>query len=238
MAYAFDFGAVFDYGGQLVQGTAFTLGLTTAGAVVGGAIGIAGGVCRAWRIAPFDWLFKPYVEIIRNTPFLVQLMFLFFGLPSLGVHIDEWQASMLATSINLGAYFTEIVRAGIQETPRGQIEAASALGMSRWACFRHVVLRPALQRVWPALSSQVVIVMLGTSVVSQIAAPDLTFAANFIQSRNFRAFETYLVVTALYFVLALVLRQIMTWIGRHVIVARPRPATSPTPRPAPAGGAA
>ncbi|AVS72786.1 amino acid ABC transporter permease [Paracidovorax cattleyae] len=241
MAYAFDFGAVFDYSGQLAQGAAFTLGLTAAGAVLGGVIGVAGGVCRAWRIAPLNWLFKLYVEAIRNTPFLVQLMFVFFGLPSLGLQLNEWQACLLTTVVNLGAYLTEIVRAGIQETPRGQLEAASALGMGRWACFRHVVLRPALQKVWPALSSQIVIVMLGTSVVSQIAAQDLTFAANFIQSRNFRAFETYIVVTALYFALALLLRQALAWIGQHVIVARRTPAAAPsTPRPAaaPAGDAA
>ncbi len=239
MAYEFDFGAVFGYSGELARGAGFTLALTLAGAVFGGAIGIAGGVCRAWRIAPLHWLFKGYVEAIRNTPFLVQLMFVFFGLPSLGLQLTEWQACLLTTVVNLGAYITEIVRAGIQETPRGQLEAANALGMGRWACFRHVVLRPALQKVWPALTSQVVIVMLGTSVVSQIAAEDLTFAANFIQSRNFRAFETYLVVTAMYFALALLLRQILSWVGRRFVVARRAPAAS---RPAGAnaitGGAA
>ncbi len=230
MAYQFDFGAVFDYSGQLAQGVGFTLALTAAGAVAGGAIGIAGGVCRAWRIRPFNALFKVYVEAIRNTPFLVQLMFVFFGLPSLGVQINEWQASVLTVVVNLGAYITEIVRAGIQETPRGQLEAANALAMSRWAIFRHVVLRPALQKVWPALSSQIVIVMLGTSVVSQIAAQDLTFAANFIQSRNFRAFETYLIVTALYFALALLLRQLLAWIGQRFVVGRRVPVASVVPR--------
>ncbi|WP_280188832.1 amino acid ABC transporter permease [Delftia sp. PS-11] len=242
MAYQFDFGAVFDYGGLLAQGAGFTLALTAAGAVLGGAIGVAGGAIRAWRIAPLHWLFKVYVEGIRNTPFLVQLMFVFFGLPSLGLQINEWQACLLTTVINLGAYITEIVRAGIQETPRGQLEAAGALGMDRWATLRHVVLRPALQKVWPSLSSQIVIVMLGTSVVSQIAAQDLTFAANFIQSRNFRAFETYLVVTALYFALALALRQLLAWIGRRFVVARRTPhaprATAPTCATATAGDAA
>ncbi|WP_406623679.1 amino acid ABC transporter permease [Acidovorax sp. SDU_ACID1] len=220
MAYAFDFAAVFDYSGLLAEGAAFTLGLTAAGAVLGGLIGVAGGVIRAWRIAPLHWLFKGYVEVIRNTPFLVQLMFVFFGLPSLGVQINEWQASLLTTVVNLGAYITEIVRAGVQETPRGQMEAASALGMGRWAQFRHVVLRPALQRVWPALSSQIVIVMLGTSVVSQIAAQDLTFAANFIQSRNFRAFETYVIVTAMYCALALVLRWLLGQVGERWVSGR------------------
>ena len=236
MAYEFQFGPVFEYGDLLLRGAGFTLGLTAAGALLGGAIGVAGGVCRAWRIAPLHWLFKVYVEVIRNTPFLVQLMFVFFGLPSLGLHINEWQASLLTTVVNLGAYTTEIVRAGIQETPKGQLEASQALGMGRWAMFRHVVLRPALRKVWPALSSQIVIVMLGTSVVSQIAAEDLTFAANFIQSRNFRAFETYLVVTAMYFALALLLRHVLNWIGRRWVVARRAPPAT-APRPAMEGAA-
>lgn len=222
MAYQFDFAPVFDYTGLLLQGAGFTLALTAAGAAAGCAVGVLGGVCRAWRIQPFAALFKVYVELIRNTPFLVQLMFIFFGLPSLGIQLNEWQASLLTTVINLGAYTTEIIRAGIQETPRGQQEAANALGMGRWAYFRHVVLRPALQRVWPALTSQIVIVMLGTSVVSQIAAQDLTFAANFIQSRNFRAFETYALTTLIYLCMALLIRQLLNWVGRRYIARSSR----------------
>ncbi|THU05549.1 amino acid ABC transporter permease [Lampropedia puyangensis] len=228
MAYQFDFLAVFDYSGTLLQGAAVTLALTAIGALAGGTIGILGGVCRAWRIAPLSWFFGVYIELIRNTPFLVQLLFIFFGLPSLGVQIDEWQASVLTMVINLGAYISEIVRAGIKETPRGQLEAAAALAMSRFATFRHVVLRPALQKVWPALTSQIIIVMLGSAVVSQIAAEDLTFAANFIQSRNFRALETYLIVTLMYFALALMLRQLLLWIGNRWIINRPTPKAAPT----------
>ncbi|MFM0739418.1 amino acid ABC transporter permease [Paraburkholderia xenovorans] len=224
MAYQFDFSAVFEYSTALLHGAGTTLALTAIGTIVGGAIGVIGGGCRAWRVRPFNYVFAVYVEAIRNTPFLVQLLFIFFGLPSLGIQINEWQASVFTIVINLGAYITEIVRAGIQETPRGQIDAASALAMSRFAIFRHVILRPALQKVWPALTSQIVIVMLGSSVVSQIATEDLTFVANFIQSRNFRALETYIVVTLMYCVLALLLRQLLMWIGRRWVVARPAKA--------------
>ena len=162
-------------------------------------------------------MFGVYVELIRNTPFLIQLFFIFFGLPSLGVHISEWQAAVLAMVINLGAYSTEIIRAGIQAVPKGQLEAAAALAMTRAETFRHVILRPALAKVWPALSSQVVIVMLGSAVCSQISTEELTFAANFIQSRNFRAFETYLLTTLLYLVMAIGVRQLLHWIGRRFI---------------------
>lgn len=223
MAYSFDFTAVAAYHTQLITGVGYTLMLTALGAMLGVAIGTFGAVVRAWRIRPFAQLFGLYVELIRNTPFIVQLFFIFFGLPALGLRLDEWQAAIIAVVINLGAYSTEIIRAGIQAIPRGQIEAAGSLAMNRTQIFRHVVLQPALQKVWPALSSQIVIVMLGTSVCSQIAAEELTFAANFIQSRNFRAFETYIVVALIYLALSVSVRALLNQIGQRFIVKR-RPA--------------
>jgi polar amino acid transport system permease protein len=217
MAYQLDFAPVFAYSGLLLQGAAETLELTVISAVLGVAIGALGAVIRAWRIRPFNYAFGAYVELIRNTPFLVQLFFIFFGLPSLGLHIGAWEASILAMVVNLGAYATEIIRAGIQAVPRGQLEASSALGLTRLETFRHVVLRPALAKVWPALSSQIIIVMLGSAVCSQISTTELTFAAEFIQSRTFRGFEAYFVAIFLYLLLAILLRQALNWIGRRFI---------------------
>ena len=218
MAYQFDFAAVLQQQIAVLQGAAFTLGLTAIGTLLGVGLGIVGAILRAWRIRPFDRIFGVYVELIRNTPFIVQLFFIFFGLPSLGVRLSEWEAAILAMVINLGAYSTEIIRAGIQAIPHGQLEAASALAMSRFETFRHVVLRPALGKVWPALSSPIIIVMLGSAVCSQISTEELSFAANFIQSRNFRAFETYLLTTALYLIMAIGIRQLLAWVGRRFIM--------------------
>jgi polar amino acid transport system permease protein len=94
--------------------------------------------------------------------------------------------------------------------------------MTRFQAFRHVVLRPALQKIWPALTSQLVLVMFGSAVCSQIAVEELTYAASFVQSRNFRAFESYLVATVLYLVLALLLRQAMRGLGAWLVFAGPR----------------
>lgn len=218
MAYQFDFAAVLQHSDLLLQGAAFTLALTAIGTLLGVGLGIVGAILRAWRIRPFDRIFGVYVELIRNTPFIVQLFFIFFGLPSLGVRLSEWEAAVLAMVINLGAYSTEIIRAGIQAIPHGQLEAASALAMSRFETFRHVVLRPALGKIWPALSSQIIIVMLGSAVCSQISTEELSFAANFIQSRNFRAFETYLITTLLYLAMAILIRQLLAWVGRRFIM--------------------
>ncbi len=218
MAYQFDFIPVLDNADLLLQGAFFTLSLTAVGTLLGVGLGIIGAALRAWRIKPFNQLFGLYVELIRNTPFIVQLFFIFFGLPALGVRMNEWEAAVLAMVINLGAYSTEIIRAGIQAIPGGQLEAAAALAMNRLEIFRHVVLRPALAKVWPALSSQIIIVMLGSAVCSQISTEELSFAANFIQSRNFRAFETYLVTTLLYLAMAILIRQLLAWVGRRFIV--------------------
>ncbi|PST20589.1 amino acid ABC transporter permease [Mesorhizobium plurifarium] len=220
MNYQFEFGWLFEYYPQILKGIGITIELIAVGGIAGISLGI---VCAWVRALGPTWL-KPfvsaYVELIRNTPFLIQLFFIFFGLPSLGLQLGEHQAANLAMIVNLGAYSSEIIRAGIQATPRGQFEAGASLAMTPFETFRHVVLVPSLERIWPALSSQVVIVMLGSAVVSQIAAEDLTFAANFIQSRTFRAFEAYLVSTAIYLALAILLRQVLAMVGGLIFPRR------------------
>jgi len=161
-----------------------------------------------------------YVELVRNTPFIVQLFFIFFGLPSLGVKLTPEVASVIAMVVNLGAYAAEIVRAGIDNTPRGQVEAARSLALSELQVFTRVVLPPALGRVWPALVSQIVIVMLGSAVCGQISAQELSYAANLIQSRNFRAFEAYIVATALYLALSVLVRWLLNWAGPRFVFGR------------------
>ena len=220
MTYVFDFSGFGIYAGMLARGVAVTLWLTAVSTVLGGFVGIAGA---SISVAGPRWartLIATYVELIRNTPFLVQLFFVFFGLPGLGIHIDEMQAAVLAMTVNLGAYATEIVRAGIDSIPRGQVQAAQALGLQGRQVFRHVVLPQALANVFPSLLSQVLIVMLGSAVVSQISVPDLTSAADFIQSRNFRSFESYLIVTVTYLFLSIILRQLLNRLGRGLFAGR------------------
>lgn len=224
MAYSFDFSSLGDYVPVIAKGVAVTVELI----VVGGLLGIGVGIACAWARALGPRWLRPlvsaYVELIRNTPFLIQLFFIFFGLPAAGVSLTEMQAAILAMVINLGAYACEIIRAGIEATPRGQFEAGASLAMSPIQTFRHVVLVPALQKIWPALSSQVVIVMFGSAVCSQISVEELTFAANYIQSRTFRAFEVYILATLIYLLLAVLLRQVMRGIG---LVLFPRRRAAP-----------
>ncbi len=153
--------------------------------------------------------------MIRNTPFMVQLFFIVFGLPNIGLRLTAGEAALLTMIINLGAYSTEIIRAGIQVTPKGQWEACRVLGFTRLQTFLRVILPPALQRIYPSLVGQCIIVMLGSSVVSQVSYQELTFQSSLIQSRTFLSFEVYLVTTAIYLLLSIAMRQLLMLIGRR-----------------------
>jgi polar amino acid transport system permease protein len=215
-----DFAAVLAQWPLLVNGVLWTLGLTAVSALIGVVVGIACAWSRASGPAWLKWIVGTYVELIRNTPFIVQLFFIFFGLPASGLKLSPEAASVIAMVVNLGAYATEIIRAGIEATPRGQLEAAASLALSRMQTFIHVLLPPALKKIWPALVSQIIIVMLGSAVCGQISTPELSFAANLIQSRNFRAFEAFIVATALYLVLSMALRRLLFWLGPRFLWGR------------------
>ncbi|MDB5859263.1 MAG: polar amino acid transporter, inner rane subunit [Ramlibacter sp.] len=213
MRVAFDFAAVLAQWPLLLKGVAWTLGLTAISAVIGVALGVACAWARGHGPAWLRAVAGVYVELVRNTPFIVQLFFVFFGLPAAGVRLSPETASVIAMVVNLGAYATEIIRAGLEATPRGQIEAAMSLAMTKAQVFLRVMLPPALRKVWPALVSQVIIVMLGSAVCGQISTEELSYAANLIQSRNFRAFEAFIIATGIYLLLAVSLRRLLNWVG-------------------------
>ena len=209
----FDFGAVLVDWRMLAKGVAWTIGLTAIATLIGMGVGVACAWARSSGPAWLRWVVGAYVELIRNTPFIVQLFFIFFGLPAAGVKLTPETASIIAMVANLGAYATEIIRAGIEATPKGQIEAAVSLALNKMQVFLRVVLPPALKKVWPAMVSQIIIVMLGSAVCSQISVEELSYAANLIQSRNFRAFEAFIIATVLYLALSVGLRRLLNWAG-------------------------
>ena len=222
MDYQFDFGAVLQYSGLFLQGTAVTLCLTAVASFFGLSLGVGGAASLLSKHRCLRKLVTAYVELIRNTPFIVQMFFFFFGLPSLGMRINAFEAAALAMTINLAAYAIEIVRAGLEAVPLGQNEAATSLGMRSIPVFFLVVLPQAIANVYPALVGQITITMLESAVVSQIAVVDLTHVADFIQSRNFRSFETYLIVTVIYFLLAIAVRRLLNFAGRGLFAGRVR----------------
>jgi polar amino acid transport system permease protein len=222
VGYQFDFGAQSQYLGLLLSGTAVTLCLTAVASVFGLAIAVAGAAATTSRFRWVRGFVATYVELIRNTPFIVQMFFIFFGLPSLGLRFAALPAAALAMTINLAAYAIEILRAGIEAVPAGQGEAGRSLGLRPAWIFGLLVLPQAVAIVYPALVGQITITMLESAVVSQIAVVDLTHVADFIQSRNFRSFETYLIITLIYLALAVVLRRVLALGGRRLFAGRSR----------------
>jgi polar amino acid transport system permease protein len=199
--YIFHFGPIFARWELFARGALLTVQLASASMAIGLLIAVVGAVLRSFGPAPVRWVIAAYVELIRNTPLLVQLYVVFFVLPPLGLKMSSSQAAVVALSANLGAYAIEIIRAGIESTPRGLVEAGLSLGMSRLAIIRHIVLAPALRAIFPALASQFVLQLLGSSLVSAIAAEELTAVGNNVMMQTFRNFEVFLMVGAIYFVL-------------------------------------
>lgn len=197
----------------LLRGIWLTLGLSTGAILLGSALAVLLVATKSLGSKSAQAAVDCYVELVRNTPFLVQLFIIFFGLPTLGLRLSGVEAALLAMVLNLAAYSTEIMRAGVEATHRSQLEAGASLAMSRLQVFRYVVLVPSLAKVWPALASQFVLAFLGSSVVSFISVEELSGAAAIIEQQSFRSFETYILVTLIYLALALVLKASLSWFG-------------------------
>jgi polar amino acid transport system permease protein len=198
MSYEFDFADVFSAWPELLQGMLNSLVLSALAMVIGMIVAVGGALGKTSGPVPLRLVIDGYIELIRNTPFLVQIFLIFFGLPALGIRLTSNTAALLALVVNVGAYGIEIVRAGIESIQKGQIEAGKSLGMRPLKIFRHIILKPAIQAIYPSLTSQFILLMLNSSVCSAIAASELTAVAGDIQSRTFRSFEVYFVVTCMY----------------------------------------
>ena len=218
MTYTFQFGQILGYWPQLLNGALLTIKLSAFAMVFGLIIGVVCALARTYGNAAASSAAAGYVEFIRNTPFLIQLYFVFFALPNFGIRLDSNTAALVAMSINLGAYSTEIVRAGLESVPTGQIEAGRSLGLKRLQIIRFIILLPAIRAVYPALCSQFILTLLGSSVVSAIAAEELTAFANTLNMQTFRSFEIYLIVTVLYIAMAFAFRAIFAGV-HHLVFA-------------------
>lgn len=206
MGYDFDFSVIFKYWDLFLQGALMTIRITALATVLGILVGVSMAGLQLIKNRVLSGIIQAYIEIIRNTPFLVQLFFVYFGLPTLGILIPAWQAALIALTINTGAYATEIVRAGIESITKGQIEAGRALGLSGLQIFLYVILKPALMTIYPALTSQFILFVLNSAVISVISAQELAYQAKYVASRTFRNFEIYLFITLVYLAIAQLFR--------------------------------
>ena len=214
MKYRFDFNVLLPYWEELLRGCALTLWLGAISTVIGLSLGLMTVMAKRSRFPILRTCATVYIEAIRNTPFLVQVFFIFFGLPSLGLTLKPWAAAIVALSLNLGAFSAEIIRGGIDAIPRGQFEAGAALGLSPLKTFRYIVLKPALRTIFPALAGQFVLLLLTTSIVSSISAEELTSVAQSIDSTIFRCFEVYIVTALLYLAMSMIFAVIFKALDR------------------------
>ncbi|MBY5546441.1 amino acid ABC transporter permease [Rhizobium leguminosarum] len=208
MNYKLDFTPVIDGLPSLLLGCLGTFLLAICGMLLAIIIGIGGVALRDSALKPARWLVIAFVELIRNTPFLVQIFFIYFALPLTGIRLDPTPTAIIALGINGGAYAIEIIRGGVQSIPKGQMEAGLALGLHKAQVFRLIILKPALRAIYPSLTSQFVLLTLTTSIASAISAYELTSVSQRIESESFRSFEVYFTVTVLYFVISWLMMRI------------------------------
>jgi polar amino acid transport system permease protein len=198
MGYTLDFSVVWHSMPALLWGCVGTLGLALAGMTFAMIIGVAGVAARDSKAAWLRALVIGFVEIVRNTPFLVQIFFLFFALPLIGLKLNPTATAIIALGVNGGAYAIEIIRGGVQSIHKGQLEAGYALGLHKGQVFRFIVLKPALRAIYPSLTGHFIMLTLTSSICSAVSAYELTSVAQRIESDTFRSFEVYFFVTFLY----------------------------------------
>jgi polar amino acid transport system permease protein len=212
----FKFEAVWAEFDTILAGVGLTIVLSISAIILGSILAI---LLSALRRIGGRWvgiLIDAYVELMRNTPFLIQLFMVFFGLPLIGIRMSGDMAALLAMTLNLGAYASEIIRAGVDSVHKSQLEAGESLALTRMQVFRYVILKPAIARVWPALTSQFVLMMLASSICSFIAVRELSGVAAIVEQDTFRSFEVYIIVTLIYLVLALSLKTFLLWLGKRI----------------------
>ena len=198
------------------SGLALALGISVSASLGGSVVGLLTALARMARAAPLRWIATGYVELIRNTPGLVQVFLVYLGLPRLGIRFSPLGALVTALTINNGAYIAEIVRGGLQAIPRGQLDAAASIGLSRRLTLREVVLPQTLHAIHPALANQFIQTVLASSVGTVVGVEELTQVALFVESRTYRTVEVLTVLTLVYVAVTYHLAFLMRRLGARL----------------------
>lgn len=203
----------------LMEGLKVTLYIFAVAIVLGFLIGLVMALFRLSPIKPLQWISKIFVDAIRGTPFIVQLFFIYFGLNSLGFFSleAEW-AGIVTVAINAGAYFAEIIRAGIQSIDKGQTEAARSLGLNSKQNMRYIVLPQAFRRMLPTITNQAIISLKDTSLLSIIGIADLTQRGRVVVSATYEAFTIYLLLGVMYFIMIYLLSLLSSYLERRFVL--------------------
>ena len=206
----------------LMDGAGTTLTLSLLSILYGFLLGIIVALLRGVKFPPVRWIMNAYVEFIRGTPVLVQVLLIVYGLPQLGANkifgyqLSKFDLSVIALSVNASAYSAEIIRSGIQSVDRGQSEAAVSLGMTGWQRMRYVVFPQAFKVILPTVGNEFVDIIKGSAVLYAIGVGELTYQANKIASVNFRYIETMICAAVIYFVITFALTRLLRMLERRM----------------------
>jgi polar amino acid transport system permease protein len=200
------------YWSDFLRAAWLTLQVTLLAFVLAMLLGLLTALASTSRVRLLRGIAGVYIEAIRNTPVLLQIFIVFFGLPSLGIGLNAYSAGVIALGVNVGAYLAEVFRAGIQSVPRGQLEAASILGLERSQIFVEVVLPQAARAVYPAIVNNLIQLLLGTSLLSAIALPELSGTATVINARTLLYIQTFSITLIAY----LFLSNLLSWLADQI----------------------
>src|ERR1700712_2843388 len=165
---SYEWATLYGYLGDFMRAAGVTLEVTLLAFALAMVLGLLAALASVSSAGWVRAVASVYIEVIRNTPILLQIFIVFFGLPSMGITLDALSAGVIALGVNVGAYLAEVFRAGIQSVPRGQLEAASILGLERSQIFIEVVMPQAARAVYPAIVNNLIQLLLGTSLLSAI----------------------------------------------------------------------
>src|SRR5213083_497465 len=219
-------GIAFEFPQLFFGGLWLTVQISVLGLVGSVVVGTPIALLRVSPLAPLRWIGGAYVEFFRNTPLVVQLFFLFLGLPLIGFRFASdtfdniFRAACVGMALYHGAYVAEIVRGGLLGVDKGQIEAARSLGLSYAQMLRYVQLPQTFRSVIPPLGNIAIALVKNTSLASTIGVTELLFGAEIVESRTFRAGEAFLTATLLYLVLTIPLGIAVNALERRMLVAR------------------
>jgi His/Glu/Gln/Arg/opine family amino acid ABC transporter permease subunit len=201
--------------GPLLAGLLITIELTFVVIVLslGFALLVALGGMSRWLL--LRWIIKAYIELMRGTPLLLQLIYIYYVLPEIGIRLDAFTAGVIGLTLNYSAYISEVYRGGILAVPKGQHDAAAALGMTRALAMRRIVLPQAIRIVIPTLGNYFISLFKDTALCSVVSIQEVVFTAQIVAARNFQYFTLYTVVGAMYFLVSFPAARLVGWLERR-----------------------
>ncbi|KLU57270.1 arginine ABC transporter permease [Paenibacillus sp. VT-400] len=215
-----DFSFLLEHWQDYARSAWVTLELSFFGVLFGTLLGVIMALMRISRIWPIKFVASAYIELIRGTPMLVQILIIHYGLTVVGVNLPAFMSGVVALTMNSSAYMAEVFRAGIQAIDKGQTEASRSLGMTSGMTLRYIILPQAFRNMLPAIGNEFIIIIKDSSLVSMIGIAEIIYTARTIQGVTFQPLAPLLVAAGLYFIITFTLANLLSWLERRLSTSR------------------